>query len=224
MTRSVWFAHVSGGPRHGGYRLPAMPRSADETRRRLLDAAELRFASDGIAGATFADITSDAGQRNNSAIQYHFGDRIGLLEAVTVRRVDQMAAHREVLVGALPAQPSVHEIVGVIVAPLAAMLDHRGGQAYLRIQAELLAQPARDDLPPVLAEPWSRPGLERVGELLLDRVPIDARPRARIRRLLATTLIFHALADRARASEVADHREFVDGLISATVAILESSA
>lgn len=201
-----------------------MPRSADETRRRLLDAAEIRFASDGIVGATFADIISDAGQRNNSAIQYHFGDRIGLLEAVTVRRVDQMAAHRELLADALPAEPSVHEIVEVIVAPLAAMLVHPGGQAYLQIQAELLSQPSRSDLPPVLSEPWSRPGLERVGALLLDRVSIDVLPRARIRRLLATTLIFHALADRARASEGADHGEFVDGVISATVAVLESPA
>jgi TetR/AcrR family transcriptional regulator, regulator of cefoperazone and chloramphenicol sensitivity len=201
----------------------AVPRSADETRRLLLDAAEARFAADGIRGATFADIIADAGQRNNSAIQYHFGDRMGLLEAVTARRVAQLAAHRNALVDGLPADASVRDLVEVIVAPLAAMLDDRGGAAYLQIQAELLAEPARDRMPVMLSEPWARPGLERVGALLVDRLPLATGPETTIRALLATTLIFHALADRARATQPGtDHGPFVNGLISATVAVLET--
>ena len=199
-----------------------VPRSATETRRRILDAAERRFAEDGIVGATFADIIEDAGQRNNSAIQYHFGDRVGLLEAVTSRRVEQMARHREQLVEALPADPSLHRIVEVIVAPLAALLDDPGGAAYLRIQAELLAHPSREDLPPLLSEPWSRPGLARVTALLAEGLPDRSRSMAEVRRMLVTTLIFHALADRARVGHVEDHEDFVRGLVAAVVAILET--
>lgn len=200
-----------------------MPRSADDTRRRILDAAERRFATDGIAGATFADILDDAGQRNNSAIQYHFGDRMGLLEAITSRRVEQMAVHRETLVDRLPAAPTVRQLVEVIVDPLAAMLGDPGGSAYLRIQAELLAHPDRDALPDLLAQPWSRPGLERVQALLQDALPDHTRVLRHVRTVLTTTLIFHSLADRARTvSGSDDDDDFVRGLVHATVAILES--
>lgn len=200
-----------------------MPRSAEETRRRILDAAELRFAADGIAAATFADILEAAGQRNNSAIQYHFGDRIGLLEALTARRVEQMAVHRGGLVDALPAKPSIRDLVEVIVRPLAAMLGDDGGAAYLRIQAELLAHPNRDELPELLARPWARPGLERVQVLLADALPAHSRTLGEVRTVLSTTLIFHALADRARTtSGDDDHEDFVRGLVHAVVAILES--
>lgn len=203
--------------------MPGVPRSAEETRRLILDAAERRFATDGLVGATFADIIEDAGQRNNSAIQYHFGDRIGLLEALTARRVQQLAAARERLVDALPPQASLHEIVAVIVGPLAAMLDDPGGSAYLQIQAELLAHPGRGEMSKLLAEPWTRSGLDRVGALLLDQLPAHSRRFAEVRRVLATTLIFHALADRARTTGLGvDHDDFVCGLVAATVAILET--
>lgn len=199
-----------------------MPRSAEETRRLILDAAERRFAADGLIGATFADIIEDAGQRNNSAIQYHFGDRIGLLEAVTARRVGQLAQHRERLAEALDQQPSIHEIVEVIVLPLADLLGDPGGAAYLQIQAELLAHPGRGEMPPLLTEPWSRAGLDRVGVLLGERLPPHSRRLGHVRRVLATTLIFHSLADRARTTATGtDHDEFVQGLVAATVAILE---
>ncbi len=199
-----------------------MPRSADETKRLLLDAAERRFAADGIMGATFADIIEDSGQRNNSAIQYHFGDRIGLLEAVTERRVRQMAVHRARLLDRLPADPDLRQVTEVIVLPLAALLSDPGGAAYLRIQAELLAHPARDTLPPMLAEPWSRPGLERAVGLLVAGLPEHSRSLGSVRRMLAVTLIFHALADRARTDSTDGHDDFVRGLIVATVAILET--
>lgn len=200
-----------------------MPRSAEDTRRRILDAAELQFAADGIAGATFADILEAAGQRNNSAIQYHFGDRMGLIEALTARRVHQMAVHRDELVDALPAHPTVRQLVEVIVSPLAAMLGDPGGSAYLRIQAELLAHPNRDELPELLAHPWSRPGLERVQALLAEALPAHSRTLGEVRTLLATTLIFHSLADRARTTiGTDDDAEFVRGLVHAVVAVLET--
>lgn len=200
-----------------------MPRSADDTRRRILDAAEARFAADGIVAATFADILDDAGQRNNSAIQYHFGDRLALLEAITARRVDQMATHREVLLDALPADADVREYVEVIVEPLAAMLDDPGGSAYLRIQAELLAHPDRDELSPLLAKPWARPGLERVQALLAEKLPEHSRELGQVRAVLATTLIFHSLADRARTTaDDVDHTDFIRGLVHAVVAILST--
>ncbi|MGX6509562.1 TetR/AcrR family transcriptional regulator [Rhodococcus sp. SJ-2] len=56
--------------------------SAADSRQALLDAAEQLYAAHGIEGVSMRDIATAAGQRNNSAVQYHFGSREGLLLAI----------------------------------------------------------------------------------------------------------------------------------------------
>ena len=69
-----------------------MPRDASETRERLLREAERLFASRGVHQATSREITEAAGQRNVSALTYHFGSRPSLLGAVLseARRRDNL--------------------------------------------------------------------------------------------------------------------------------------
>ena len=193
------------------------------TQAKLVETARRLFSERGIENVSLREISRAAEQGNVSALQYHFGDRMGLIEALTARRVHQMAVHRDELVDALPAHPTVRQLVEVIVSPLAAMLGDPGGSAYLRIQAELLAHPNRDELPELLAHPWSRPGLERVQALLAEALPAHSRTLGEVRTLLATTLIFHSLADRARTTiGTDDDAEFVRGLVHAVVAVLET--
>src|SRR5262245_10052554 len=80
---------------HGATSLPPKPTTTsrtgpagtnargDATRERLIIVAERLFAERGIAAVTFIDISRAAGQRNNVAIPYHFGDRDGLVGAIT---------------------------------------------------------------------------------------------------------------------------------------------
>ena len=71
-----------------------------ETRARLLRAGERLFAERGIHQVRLREINALAGQRNSSALHYHFGDRDGLaveimrvhLEAIEARRVPLVAA------------------------------------------------------------------------------------------------------------------------------------
>jgi AcrR family transcriptional regulator len=51
----------------------------------LLDAAVLLFAERGLRGASLREINEAAGQRNTNALHYHFGDRDGLIRALTAR-------------------------------------------------------------------------------------------------------------------------------------------
>ena len=135
-----------------------------------------------------------------------------------------MAAHRNRLVESLGPRPSVRDLVEVVVMPLAELLDHPGGSAYLRIQAELLAHPAREELPPLLAEPWRRPGLSRVVSLLTETLAERGDDATSLRVGLATTLIMHSLADRVRSPDRRSiDAQFVRGVVAATVAILETS-
>ncbi len=55
---------------------------ARDTRQRLLEAAEERFATRGIDSVSLAEITTAAGLNNTGAVHYHFGGREELLEAI----------------------------------------------------------------------------------------------------------------------------------------------
>jgi AcrR family transcriptional regulator len=57
------------------------PVHAADTRQRLLEAARKLFTESGFAKVTVRDITSEA-QANLAAVSYHFGDKLGLYEAV----------------------------------------------------------------------------------------------------------------------------------------------
>ena len=59
-----------------------MDRRGRDARDKLVDAARDLFAERSIEGASLREITRAAGQANTSALQYHFGDRESLLDAV----------------------------------------------------------------------------------------------------------------------------------------------
>jgi AcrR family transcriptional regulator len=61
-----------------------MTRS-DAARSALLDAAERLFAENGISGVSDRRIAEEAGQKNHSAVAYHFGGRDGLLAELVGR-------------------------------------------------------------------------------------------------------------------------------------------
>ena len=54
-----------------------------------IDAAEALFAERGLDGVTTREILDAAGQKNQSALQYHFGSREGLILAL-VRLGDRL--------------------------------------------------------------------------------------------------------------------------------------
>ncbi|MGZ4555958.1 MAG: TetR/AcrR family transcriptional regulator, partial [Mycobacteriaceae bacterium] len=60
------------------------------TRDELLRAAEYLFARQGVGGTRTKQIVERAGQGNDSAVQYHFGSRQGLLEAILGRHLSRM--------------------------------------------------------------------------------------------------------------------------------------
>src|SRR5262245_62355437 len=93
----------------------------DATRERLIIVAERLFAERGIAAVTFMDISRAAGQRNNVAIPYHFGDRDGLVGAITRYRAQPSEELRSRLLADLLDQPdrvTVRDIVSIMVRPL----------------------------------------------------------------------------------------------------------
>jgi AcrR family transcriptional regulator len=66
------------------------------TRQRILDAAELLFAEHGYANVSVRAATAKARQ-NLAAVNYHFGSKDGLLEAVYLRRGMLLNQERQLL-------------------------------------------------------------------------------------------------------------------------------
>lgn len=113
------------------------------TRAQLVDAAERLFAERGIGGVSLREVGAAAGQRNNSAAQYHFGSKDGLVRAIFERRMVPIDRRRRAML--TEADGSVRSYVEAIVVPL-----HGAPARYRRFLQQLaLADPqlrAFDDL------------------------------------------------------------------------------
>src|SRR5689334_19919887 len=125
-----------------------MPPNPETTQRQLIRAAEDLFATRGIDAVSLREITSAAGVRNATALQYHFGDREGLLKAVLRKHYDDVEARRHALLdayeanGASQGPEALRTLVAAFVAPAASKLaDPDGGRAFLRIMAQLVNRP-----------------------------------------------------------------------------------
>src|ERR1700759_4310249 len=68
-----------------------MSARGDKTRDHLLDTAEQLFAQRGIAGVSLREVRIASGARNTAAIQFHFGDREGLYQALMERHLPRIA-------------------------------------------------------------------------------------------------------------------------------------
>lgn len=127
---------ASSSPRRG---------AASQTRDRLLDAAETLFATEGFGAVTTRAILRAAGQRNESALHYHFGGRQGLIEALHERRMDQLAGHRGAFIEKLltrKAPFSVQDLAEVQVQSIATLAgSDEGFHAYLQGIADLVFSP-----------------------------------------------------------------------------------
>lgn len=107
----------------------------------LILAAEVAFARDGIDGASLREIAAKAGQRNHHAVQYHFGSREALVQAVFDYRMDQMEPARgAMLTAALQADRTgaTRAIAEAIFLPQIELIDEYGDNSYAAFLSEYL--------------------------------------------------------------------------------------
>lgn len=200
-------------------------RDATRTRERLLRAGERRFARDGVAGARLRDVVRDAGQRNDSAVGYHFGSRAGLLQAIVDRHLSAMEVGRE------PTRPHLNEadlagVVRMIVEPTAALLRSDPGRDFLRIVEQLAGYSGVRTGEPalVIRSTVLEAQLERLETLLRGR---HGRPVSRERTAALVTFLTASLAERARLLDRGErpalaHRRYVDDLVGMLAAAVSA--
>jgi AcrR family transcriptional regulator len=114
------------------------------TTDRILDAAEERFADLGFA-TSLRDITSRA-EVNLAAVNYHFGSKDALIQAVFARRLGPLNRERLERLGAIESGPkadSVEAIVEAFIGPAIRMSHDPQGAIFMRLYGHTLSQ--RDD-------------------------------------------------------------------------------
>jgi AcrR family transcriptional regulator len=123
-------------------------RAAESTREQLLDAAEKLFLEHGLDEVSLRAIVREAGQRNQSALQYHFGGREELIIAILNRRMQQVEARRRSLMDAALAGGAALDLRDgcalLVRAPFLLCREHRDFRAFLGQFGQRLLASGRD--------------------------------------------------------------------------------
>jgi AcrR family transcriptional regulator len=114
-----------------------------ETRTRILDAAEELFMQHGFEGTSMRLLTAKAGV-NLAAVNYHFGSKDALIEAVFRRRLDPMNAERIAALERLD-NPSAEDIIRAFVGPSLSLIEDAkgGGRNFIRLLGRTYTEPAK---------------------------------------------------------------------------------
>lgn len=177
-----------------------MAQAADatftSTKVQLVLTAERLFAMQGIDGASLRQIALEAKCSNTSAVQYHFGSRAGLVEAILRFRLPLLIQRRSQLLER--ADPSdLRASVEAYLLPVLEQAEAEGSYYLAFVQQFLgmgLGENPFDRLPPELRAPRTV-FVARVAAMLPE-IPEPIRSE-RTRDVIS--IFLHASADRERA-------------------------
>jgi AcrR family transcriptional regulator len=197
-------------------------RRSRATRVRLILAAETLFGEQGIDAVALRNISDAAGQRNNASVQYHFGGRMEILQAIFGYREAQLEPGRRALLADVQrrgATEDLKSLVRVLYEPSFILYRDGGGITYLRLLANYLIHHRPGGVP----HPSDTPGPNSASfcgakRLIIERLAFlgEARLHQRMETLGAmflTPLLQHSARDPAR-------RQSADALMSDTLEMM----
>jgi len=124
----------------------------------LIDTAERLIGEHGLEAVSLRQISRAAGQGNNYAVQYHFGDQAGLIRAIQDRRMPEVERRRSALLAEVRAagrQRDTRALTEVLYLPLLDLRDANGERRFARFVLAML----------------SLPDVERFGDGLVESMP-----------------------------------------------------
>jgi AcrR family transcriptional regulator len=199
--------------------VPVVPPS---TKEQIVRAAERLFAAHGLDGVSLRQIGAEAGNGNNSAVQYHFGSKEQLAQAIFEDRLPFIDERRRLLV-AHRRPDDLRSLVECYVLPILEQGEQEGSH-YLGFIAMLQQSASREvfERIPEQLRDSTRAFREQV-RALLPQIPEQLRTH-RIGQALAFSV--HATADRERARahghDVLPFAVHVTDLLDGLVGFLEA--
>src|SRR5882672_5330822 len=126
----------------------AVDATSADTKTRILDAAEHLFMEHGFEATSLRSLTS-AASVNLAAVNYHFGSKEELFQAVLTRRLDAMNQERIDLLSKLERDAgdkpvACEKILSAMLIPALRLArdEKRGGKNFLRLLGRAYADPA----------------------------------------------------------------------------------
>jgi AcrR family transcriptional regulator len=208
-----------------------LPRSLDDiggretpTRLRLIAAGEKMLGEEGFKGAALHRIAHAAGQKNKYAIQYHFGDLEGLVDAIFALRLKWVEQRRRDLFecarerGLLDSLPALLE---TLLLPMAEQVDDEGRHSYARFWLQHMARPLRPD--DAHAQTRRRRGpVEYVHVEIARMLELDTETVA-LRMHLIGSMIYWALIDRDNGHAMGLPVPTLDVTLVGIIAVMETA-
>ncbi|MEY4166163.1 MAG: hypothetical protein RLZ84_1137 [Actinomycetota bacterium] len=200
-----------------------MPRDASDTRQQLIDAGRRLFARNGVYQTPLKQIVEDAGQKNSSALHYHFGGRGGLLAAIIEGNNSQIEMDRKEMLDAFGASATLDQLVQAVTYPLARQMKTPDGIEFIIIISQLqdkfrLWDTASQTPPQALR------AFQAISEHLASDLDVATR-RERIELFL--NLVVSSLSARARQRLRGEQPEllgqdFIENLVTMSVGALQA--
>ncbi|MDV8071068.1 MULTISPECIES: TetR family transcriptional regulator [Rhodococcus] len=191
----------------------------------LLQVAEQLFAVHGIDGVSLRQIGSAAGHRNPAVVQYHFGSKTALLQAILEYRLPPINAARLEFLDRMRSegrQDELRALVESMVRPLVDLDPHTNH--YVAFLARLMSDPEKRSgayattIDHVVSAQIAAEGIKAALTELSE-------PLRRHRHSMAVELMMHTIANRqsrmvAGEDQELTREEFETDLVDAMVGLL----
>jgi AcrR family transcriptional regulator len=193
-------------------------RTPDE----IIETAERLFATHGVDAVSLRQVAVEAGHKNHAVVQYHFGSKAGLIQAIIERRLPEIAARRLELLDQLRGASGDLALPSIAEAMTRPLLELDPDDHYVEFLARVSERAEFRDA--LLATGYHAHSVDVVDDSLERALP-SLPPRVLAHRMqMVRALILNAIADRRRL--IAAHGvpalsddEFADDLCNAVAAV-----
>ena len=177
------------------------PGMTDHGRGRaaLLDAAAVLMDERGINNVSLNEINRASGNRNRSAVSYHFGSRDAVVRELIGQTTDILNAERNALLDHLEtigAALTPRTVLEVLAGPFARQLRTEQGRRHLRLCGQLINHPR------FIADPrditWANTSVQRCARYLAPALAHLPPEIATERASQIAGFLVRACADQAR--------------------------
>jgi AcrR family transcriptional regulator len=202
---------------------PSFDSDTASTRERILDIAESLFAERGFHATTLRDITQLA-NANVAAVNYHFGSKEALIEAVFERRLDALNAERlNALKAACSASSQAHhgleDVLEAFILPAIALTHspHGAGHRFMQLLMRAFAEP--DHAVHAAMRAKYAPVMQRFARALRSHLPQHSPQRIRQHLDFLTGALTFTMAE----ADLTDPRATARALVEFTAAGLQGA-
>ncbi|CAH0990504.1 hypothetical protein SIN8267_00596 [Sinobacterium norvegicum] len=189
-----------------------------ETKVRIVLEAEKLFSVEGIEAVSMRRISAQAGQKNNSALQYHFGGKDKLLEAILAYRMTPLNDKRLILLEVLAGEGRTGDLRGLLEAfvyPFVDFIRTNEASYYVNFLARFYSYSGSGAGFSSIDQPWMSGVLAITAEISkqLNYLP---QPIVTLRLSLMGAQLIHSIAaceTQIRSGQSVDLTAFTETLI-----------